>query len=112
MNVPGMIFCKRNGKDDMVRRIVLRGLAIVPLSLSVLFMSLWMFYKLPGVNSLNTVHFEWGSEREIQHLFKSFYRSNKPRSGQGLFYFGVLGKEDPIVYIDLSSHIHLIFLAM
>lgn len=109
MNVPGMIFFKRNGKDDMVRRIVLRGLAIVPLSLSVLFLSIWMFYKLPGVNSLDTVHFEWGSEREIQHLFKSFYRSNQPRSGQGLFYFGVLGKEVPKIYYDLPSPFQLPF---
>src|SRR5690625_3442823 len=97
MNVPGMIFFKRNGKDDMVRRIVLRGLAIVPLSLSVLFLSIWMFYKLPGVNSLDTVHFEWGSEREIQHLVKMMYRSTKPWSRQGLFYVGVLGKEVPVV---------------
>lgn len=107
-----MIFFKQNGRDDMVRRFLFRGMAIVPLSLSVLFLSIWMFYKLPGVNNLDTVHFEWGSEREIQQLFRSFYRSNQPRSGQGMFYFGVLGNEVPKNYYELPAPFQPAFLEL
>gem|GEM_PF-3023616 len=107
-----MIFCGPNGKGKMIRRFILRGIAIFPVSCSVLLLSIWLFYKLPGVHGLDTTSLELGSDREIQHLFWNFDREHLPMSGQGIFYFGFLRKEVPKIYYHIPAPFQMAFLSL
>lgn len=96
----------------MTRRLIYRAIAIVPVSFFVLFLSIWLFYKLPGVHGLDTTAIERGSEQEIRHLFWSFNREDRAGSGMGLFYFSFLQKAVPEIYYEIPAPFQKAFLSL
>src|SRR5690606_40962251 len=65
---PVMIFFDPKLTDEMIRRLIYRLIIMVPVTLSILLVTILLFYKLPAAQVLDSSELELGSERELAHL--------------------------------------------
>ncbi|MBY5958284.1 ABC transporter permease subunit [Membranicola marinus] len=73
----------------MGRRFVYRILMIVPVTLSVLFVTLFLFYKLPGTQVFDSEQIVLGSDRELEQLLRGQVNQDPFFTTPGLFYFSL-----------------------
>lgn len=73
----------------MWRRLIYRILLVLPITLSILLVSLFLFYQLPGLHVLDTREFQVGSDRELILNLRSQQERNPFADTRGLFYVGI-----------------------
>lgn len=73
----------------MVFRLLYRLLIIVPVTLSILLITLVLFYQLPGANVFDSERIELGSDRELERLLWEHQEGALLMQAHGLFYVGV-----------------------
>src|SRR5680860_984987 len=74
---------------NMFRRLIYRLLIIVPVTLSILLITLFLFYQLPGSQVLDSSRIELGSDRELEQLIWLQEKQQPLRHARGLFYIGI-----------------------
>lgn len=62
---------------------------IVPVTLSILLVTLFLFYQLPGTHVLDSEQIELGSDRELEQMLWGQEERNPMYKANGLFYFGI-----------------------
>lgn len=70
----------------MFRRLIYRILLIVPITFSILLITLFLFYQLPGVHVLDSRDLELGSERELIQALRLQEDRNPFAHSRSLFY--------------------------
>ncbi len=73
----------------MVLRLLYRLLIIIPVTLSILLITLFLFYQLPGVHVFDSERIELGSDRELERILWEQQEQNPFIQARGLFYVGV-----------------------
>ncbi len=89
----------------MWRRIIYRLALIVPITFSILFITLFLFYTLPGVHVLDSRELQVGSERELILTLRLQEQQNPFAYNRGLFYIGIYAGYLPL----RRDHIPLMF---
>lgn len=87
----------------MPGRLFYRFLAIIPVTLTVFLLSVWMFYSMPAVKTMDTSAVELGGERDVESLVRSLQHGNDPGTGAGIFYFSLLRGDLPADYLSLPA---------
>ncbi len=70
-------------------RFIYRLLMIVPVTLSILLVTLFLFYQLPGTRVLDSQQIELGSDRELEQMLWGHEERNPFYQSHGLFYFSI-----------------------
>lgn len=73
----------------MGRRFLYRFLMIIPVTLSILLVTLFLFYQLPGTRVFDSEQIELGSDRELEHILWEQEERNPFLKAHGLFYFSI-----------------------
>src|SRR5690606_36253998 len=73
----------------MWRRLIYRILLVLPITLSILLVSLFLFYQLPGLHVLDTREFQVGSDRELILNLRSQQERNPFADTGGQIYVGI-----------------------
>lgn len=73
----------------MLLRLIYRLLIMIPVTLSILLITLFLFYQLPGVNIIDSQRIELGSDRELERILWETHELDPFSPARGLFYVGV-----------------------
>ena len=73
----------------MWRRLIYRILFVLPITLSILLVALFLFYQLPGLHVLDTRELQIGSDRELILNLRKQQERNPFADTRGLFYMGI-----------------------
>lgn len=85
----------------MIRRLIYRLIIMVPVTLSILFVTIFLFYKLPAVQVLDSSELELGSERELAHLLGLQDNTRILSRSDGLFYIRATAGYLPDSYLEI-----------
>lgn len=93
----------------MFGRIIYRLLIVIPVALSILLITLLLFYLLPGLHTLDSEQIRMGSDREITSLLREHEGKDIFAGNNGIFYFSVRPGYLPNSLYDVPLMFHRYF---